>query len=128
MLSINNDNNANDGIRATVLSKKRWVEERNELNQNIMNLEQDKQQARENATAWKETFYLLKKTFQVLQVELSVKWKNDVKRVWRKDKKSMRQMSLTGISDGATAKTAYLYTIALIYVRYRLRRCELKFW
>lgn len=44
-----------DGIRATILSKKRRVETINELKQCVMVSEQDKLQVRENAS-WKGKF------------------------------------------------------------------------
>lgn len=83
-LPHDNESDADDGIRASVLSKMRGAEKKDELKQRIMILEQDKLQARENATVWKEKLYLLKKTFHLLQVKLSVKRKNEVERVARR--------------------------------------------
>lgn len=45
------ESSANDGLKATVLSKKRRDEKINELRQRTMILEQDEVQVRENATA-----------------------------------------------------------------------------
>lgn len=89
----------------------------NGLKKRIIIMEQNKLHVGENAAGWKKKRFAAEKTFQVRQVKLTVKQKLDLKTGWGERQKSMTQMSLMSIFDGAREETAPLYTATLVYVR-----------
>lgn len=75
------DSDTGDGIMSIVLSKKRFDETvKKKVKQQFTILELDNLQERENPAGWKENYFALDRKALVLQVELSLKQKNDVER------------------------------------------------